>query len=221
MATKQSPDEMIRARHRSVSLRAHSMGLRNYPSSEPHIPPPVRTYSFSSLFRVEGWVGLTRIQIGLEPETAQCTVLELSTWPGRLDIDEPLIGPAGQGKIPQTAANCRNLLPNWLKMPDNCRGMSVNCLTMTENCQNAQTVRKLGTYWHLTNFFPLSYNRLNLIYLHGKQVVIGFQARGIQIWYYFFHILARRNSTGKTSINNYLYYFDFIIWLESFSIMFN
>ena len=76
----------------------------------------------------------------------------------------------------------------------------------------------IGTY---RLFPPLSYNRLNLIYLHGKSVVIGFQAQGIQIWYYFSHILARRNSTGKTSINNYLYYFDFVIWLESFSIMFN
>ena len=38
LATKQSPDEMIRARHRSATLRAHSMGLRNYPSSESQIP---------------------------------------------------------------------------------------------------------------------------------------------------------------------------------------
>ena len=39
LATKQRPDETIRARHRSAILRAHSMGLRNYPSRQYQIPP--------------------------------------------------------------------------------------------------------------------------------------------------------------------------------------
>ena len=41
LATKQSQDDMIRARHRSATLRAHSMGLRNYPSRESQIPSQV------------------------------------------------------------------------------------------------------------------------------------------------------------------------------------
>ena len=45
---------------------------------------PGGTSSFSSLFRVEGWVGLTRTPVGLETETAQCAVREFATWPGRL-----------------------------------------------------------------------------------------------------------------------------------------
>ena len=96
-----------------------------------------------------------------------------------------------------------------LKMPDNCRVMSVNCLTMTENskkCQNAPTVRQLGTYL----LFPLSYDRFNLIYLHGKSVFFGRKARGIQIWYYFNYIPARLTATGETLINNYLSKFPMI-----------
>ena len=80
---------------------------------------------------------------------------------------------------------------------------------MTENskkCQNAPTVRKLGTYL----LFPLSYDRLNLIYLHGKSVFFGLKARGIQIWYYCNYILARLTSTGETLINNYLSRFPII-----------
>ena len=47
LTTKQGQDEMIRARHRSVTLRAHSMGLRNYPSRESHIPSQVERTHFT------------------------------------------------------------------------------------------------------------------------------------------------------------------------------
>ena len=33
-------------------------------------------------------------------------------------------------------------------------------------------------------YFPPSDNRLNLIYMHGKSVLMGFQARGIQMIFY-------------------------------------
>ena len=78
MATKQSPDEMIRARHRSATLRAHSMGLRNYPSSESQIPPQMGRTHFPPFSEWKA-VGLTRTPVGLEPETAQCAVRELAT----------------------------------------------------------------------------------------------------------------------------------------------
>ena len=68
---------------------------------------------------------------------------------------------------------------------------------MTENyqkCQKAPTVRKLDTFY----FFPLSYNRVILIYLHGKSVVIGFQACGFQTWYYCKTKLYRWNPDIKT-----------------------
>ena len=60
LATKQSPDEMIRARHRSATLLAHCMGLRNYPSSESQIPPQMgRTHFplFSEWKTESAWPG--------------------------------------------------------------------------------------------------------------------------------------------------------------------
>ena len=60
LATKQSPDEMIRARPRSATLRAHSMGLRNYPSMASLIPSQVgRTHfhPFSEWKAESAWPG--------------------------------------------------------------------------------------------------------------------------------------------------------------------
>ena len=72
---------MIQARHRSATLRAHSMGLRNYPSSESQIPPQMGRTHFPpfSEWKAESAVGLTRTPVGHEPETAQCAVRELAT----------------------------------------------------------------------------------------------------------------------------------------------
>ena len=160
LATKQRTYEMISARHRSATLPAHSMGYRNYPSSKSQIPPPM---------------GRTHFPI-------------LSEWKAESAWPRPRWDPTNQIILtrPATAGGrgkYRKLLPNSLKMPDNCRVKSVNCLTMTENYKNAKMLQLLENS-ALIYFFPLSYNRLNLIYLHGKSVVIGFQAWGIQIWYY-------------------------------------
>ena len=87
LATKQSTDEMIRAMHWSATLRADSMGLRNYPSSKSHIPPQM---------------GRNHIPIFSEWKAE-------SAWPGpKWDPDEPKYPDEtghsrGQGKIPQIA----------------------------------------------------------------------------------------------------------------------
>ena len=50
---------------------------------------------------------------------------------------------------------------------------------MTENAKNAKMLQLLEN-WALIYFSP-SYDRLNLIYLHGKSVFFGLKAPGIQM----------------------------------------
>ena len=96
VATKQSTDEMIRAMHWSATLRAVSMGLRNYPSSKSQIPPQM---------------GRTHIPIFSEWKAE-------SAWPWpKWDPDEPNYPDEtghsrGQGKIPQTAIKCQ-IIVEW------------------------------------------------------------------------------------------------------------
>ena len=70
LASKQIPDETIRTRHRSATLRAHNMGLRIYLAWNLRFPPD-KTYSF---FPFSKWKAayLIRTPVGLEPESAQC-----------------------------------------------------------------------------------------------------------------------------------------------------
>ena len=86
LATKQSPDEMIRARHRSATLRAHIMELRNYPSSESQIPPQMgRTHfpPFSEWKADSAWPG-TRWDLNPRPRNAQSENLppDQDAWSG-------------------------------------------------------------------------------------------------------------------------------------------
>ena len=59
----------------------------------------------------------------------------------------------GQGKIPQTAAKCRNLLSNSLKMPDNCRGMSVKLPNNDGKLLKCSNCYKIGHLLALNDFF--------------------------------------------------------------------
>ena len=62
--------------------------------------------------------------------------------------------------------------------------------------------------WALIYFSP-SYDRLNLIYLHGKSVFFGLQAR-FQIWYYLTISWQGLPLPGETLINNYLSMFRIV-----------
>ena len=59
-------------------------------------------------------------------------------------------------------------------MPDNCRVVS----KLPKNDGKLQKIAKMANCYKTGHLFtcPLLYNRLNLIYLHGKSVVIGFHA---------------------------------------------